>query len=86
MITIFNRKELRITFSMEEQAKIRSILSAVQIEHYTKVKNRNSQPIGASMRARTGSLGVNTQAMNEYIIYVKKSDYEKAKYELDKRI
>lgn len=49
MITLFNRKELTVTYDMNEQARV-----------------------------RTGSYGQNTDAMIEYIIYVKKADYERA--------
>jgi len=67
MITIFNRKELTITYSMEQQAKIRELLSAHKIDYYLKVVNRN--------RARTGSFGLNMAVAYEYIFFVQKKDY-----------
>ena len=42
MITILNRKELCITFSMTEQANIREALSKNNIDYYIKTINRMS--------------------------------------------
>ncbi|WP_066714641.1 hypothetical protein [Clostridium sp. Marseille-P299] len=84
MITIFNRKELCITFSMKEQAEIRNALKAENIKYITKVINRNSSSPFMSERARTGTLGQNMEKAYEYIIYVHKKDYERAKYVINK--
>lgn len=73
MITIFNRKELAITFSMEHQATIRNILVANNIGYFVRVVNH-----GNSTRARTGSFGENMKFAYEYIIYVRRNDYDKA--------
>ena len=80
MITIFNRKELRITFSMKEQAEIRNALKAEKIEYVTKVINRNSPSPFSSERGRTGTLGQNIEKAYEYVIYVRKKDYERAEH------
>lgn len=79
MITILNRKELTITFDVKEQARIRSVLADHQIDYNIKTVNRMSPtPMAAGTRAYTGTHGQNTDTMYEYIIYVHKSDYEKA--------
>lgn len=79
MITIFNRKELCITFDMKEQARVRDILAANKIDYIVKTINRMSpSPMAAGSRARTGTLGQNTDTMYEYKIYVHKTDYEEA--------
>lgn len=81
MLTIFNRKELRISYSMEEQARIRDLLSENHIDYQIKTVNRRSpSSFSAGTRARTGSFGENPELAYEYIIYVKKDDLEKAAY------
>lgn len=42
MITIFNRKELIITFDMQRQAKIRELMAQYSIQYSIKVINRKS--------------------------------------------
>lgn len=79
MITLFNRKELTVTFDMNEQARVRTLLAAEGINYSVKTVNRlSSSPFSAGSRARTGTYGQSTDAMTEYIIYVKKADYERA--------
>ncbi|MFI3175160.1 MAG: hypothetical protein R3Y53_08215 [Bacillota bacterium] len=81
MITIFNRKELTITFSMKIQSEVRETLQANHIEYSIKTINRKSpSPLSAGTRASTGTFGENLDLAYEYIIYVKKQDYEHASY------
>lgn len=80
MITIFNRKELFVTFSSEEQLRIRNILRDNNIEHYVKCQSRNFWN-----RGRTGSFGLNSEYLYDYKIYVRNKDYEKAIYLINKR-
>lgn len=85
MITVFNRKELTVTFDMNEQTRIRKVLSEEGIDYTVKTVNRlSSSPFSAGNRVRTGTYGQNTEVMIEYIIYVKRADYERA-LELIKR-
>lgn len=79
MIWIFNRKELVSTFSMTQQAEIRRALQKNHIKYMCKVINRNSASPFSSSRGRTGSLGQNMNSAYEYIIYVHRQNYEKAK-------
>lgn len=78
MITIFNRKELSITYSLEKQWQIRSLLSAHKIEYVVSTMGNfwqsDSRGVGYKIPVR---------AQTEYKIYVKKKDYEKALYLLD---
>lgn len=74
MIHIFNRKELRITWSMEELAEIRDLLASNGIAYRVITRNRS----GIS-RYRTGSTGMRTDVMYQYYVYVKKEDYDKAR-------
>lgn len=85
MLTIFNRKELCITYDMAEQARVREILSQNDIAYDMKVKNRLSpSSMAAGVRARTGSLGTDLEKNYEYKIYVHKDDYEQAEFLLRK--
>ena len=79
MITMLNRKELLITYDMNKQSEVRTILQNHKIEYNVKVKNLLSPtPVSAGSRAHAGSLGVDLSKSYEYKIYVKKSDYERA--------
>ena len=80
MIHIFNRKELLITWSMTELAAIRDILASSHVEYTVKTGSlARTSPYSAGSRARTGSLGIRTDALYQFIIYVRKTDYEKAR-------
>lgn len=80
MITVFNRKELTSTFDMHEQVRIRELMDKNNIPHSVKVINRKSpSPFDAGSRARTGTFGENLKMEYEYIVYVRKIDYEKAR-------
>ena len=78
MITIFNRKELLVTFDMKSQGEIRDVLSANGIKYTVKVTNRQTAAIIGSNRARVGSFGINPDLSYEYKIYVHKKDYDNA--------
>ena len=64
MITIFNRKRLLTTYDLTVQARVRTALAVNNVDYYV-------QPFMLSTRH-------NTQP--EFKIYVKKKDYDKAKY------
>ena len=75
-ITIFNRKTLTVTFSMEEQSRIPKPLADNGIGYRIKAINRMStSPFAAGTRGRTGTFEQDLNAMYEYEIYVKKPDY-----------
>lgn len=81
MIHFFNRKELMITWSMTELANIRDILASNKVAYTVKTGNlTRTSPYSAGTRARTGSFGIRTDAMYQYTIYVRNTDYEKARY------
>ena len=85
MITRFNRKELTATFDLNEQARIRKVLVEEGIDYSVKTVNRlSASTFSVGSRARTGTYGQNTDAMTEYIIYVKKAEYERAIYLIQK--
>lgn len=79
MITIFNRKELIITYDLEKQAKVRSLLVANNIKYIIKVLNRSSpSPCAPGTRGRMGTFGEKLSLEYEYKIYVHKNDYSEA--------
>lgn len=80
-VTLFNRKELLVTFDSKRQAQVRNLLSVGNIDYQIKVVNRKSpSPLGGGERAQTGTFGEKLEQEYEYIIYVPKEEYERAKY------
>ena len=80
MVTIFNRRELILTLSMERQAEVRAILSTNGIDYQVKTTSLQNQQTLDSRKAHAGSSGIFSDHSYEYKIYVHKRDYEKAKY------
>ena len=81
MITIFNRKELFTTYSMEKQAALRQALADAGIDYTVQTMDRSSpSPFSAGSRGRMGTFGTPMERMLTYVIYVKKKDYEYAQY------
>ena len=81
MITIFNRRELCLTYSFEQQADIRTCLSAAGIDYRMKTTNCCNS---GGFASRSGAfisrgLGVNMQNAYEYKFYVHQRDIEQAK-------
>ena len=81
MLTPLNRKELTVTYSLKEQARIRDILSANGIDYNIKTLNTTSpSPMTAGRRAILGNFGIDQSVAYEYKIYVKKDELERARY------
>lgn len=78
MITVFNRKELLITFDMKRQADVCEILSSKGIDYAVKTTNLQSAASAGRQRARTGNSGINQKYSYEYKIYVRKEDFDRA--------
>lgn len=79
MITVFNRRELYVTFDMKKFQEIRTALEQAGIAYtYRTVSQNGSAGIAPNNRTRMGSIGVNLEKDLEYLVYVKKSDFEKA--------
>ena len=80
MLTVFNRRELLTTFSMEEQARVRDILAQNRIDYRVKAVSPTARStFGDVGRSRTGSFGVNGDCAYQYYIYVHKRDYDRAR-------
>ena len=67
MITIFNRRELMVTFQQEQLFRIQSALGAAGIPCTVRIPGGHADQ---RLRSRTGS--------QEYVVYVHKKDYSRA--------
>lgn len=76
MLTIFNRKEVFVTYSVKDQADAREILRNNEIPY--RVKSSNSRG------SRSPFAGADN--VFEYKIYVHKDDWARAKYMLAQEI
>ncbi|MBQ3134198.1 MAG: hypothetical protein IJB75_00070 [Oscillospiraceae bacterium] len=80
MLTLFNRKELLTTWSVQEQARVRDLLAQNRIDYRIKAVNPTARAtFGDVGRSRTGSFGVNADCTYQYYIYVHKKDYDRAR-------
>ena len=77
MITVFNRKELLCTFDMKRQAEVRDILWKFDISYEVRVSDRADVFVGGRM---TGESCPVPEHQTEYLIYVKKEDYDRAMF------
>ena len=80
MLTFWNRKQLYVTFSMEQQIKLRELLSKAAIPCYVRVVDRRAPLLGGSTRGRAGTFGEDRALECEYILYVPKKRYEQAQH------
>lgn len=78
MITIFNRRQLLTTFSTKEQADARDRLAAAGLDYLCRCINRRSPSALSDTRARSGTFGEQPDLAYEYILYVKRADYDQA--------
>lgn len=76
MINFLNRKELLCTFDMQKQAEVRDILWKFDISYEVRVSDRADFFVGGRMTAEGGRREPEHQT--EYLIYVRKEDYERA--------
>lgn len=64
---------------------MRSALAAAGVDYRVKVINRMSpSPVAAGSRARTGSFGQKQDLMYEYVVYVRRKDWDKARHVVGK--
>lgn len=76
MITVWNRKELFCTFDIKKQAEVRDILWKFDISYEVRVSNCADFFVGGRMLS--GEISGRAEHQTEYLIYVKKEDYERA--------
>ena len=76
MLTIFNRRELHMTYDMSDRVRVCDILRANGIDYRLKTTNTTASALGG--RRGGSTLGVDMDYAYEYKIYVHKNDYERA--------
>ena len=79
MLTIFNRRELYLTYDMNDRVRVCDILSVNGIDYHLKTTN-TSAPLLGSARRGGNTLGLNMDYIYEYKIYVHKDNLERAQY------
>lgn len=67
MITVFNRRELMVTFRQEQLFRVRSALGAAGIPCAVCIPGGHADQ---RLRSRTGT--------QEYVVYVHRKDYDRA--------
>lgn len=77
---LFNKKEVYMGYSIEEVSKVINILTENNIEYEKKLINLLRSDEKFTLRR----VGVNMDYTTQYIVYVKKCDYEKAEYIINK--
>lgn len=75
MIHLFNRRELITVHSDQQLYRLQAALSSAGVPYHTKV---NSIPLFTAGRYH-GTPFINSDASHPCIIYVKSSDYERAR-------
>ena len=76
MITIFNRRQLAVTYALEEKIHICRVLAEQNIAYLVREIHRTAPHALTSERPRDGSFG--KQSVTAYFIYVKKTDFTAA--------
>lgn len=78
---LFNCEDVYIGYSLDELSKVRECLSLEKIKYDYKIVSHSSYS-----RGRFGSLGINMNYEKQYNVYVKRKDYKKAKYLVEKTL
>ena len=82
MLTMFNRRELHMTYDMSDRVRVCDILRANGIDYRLKTTNTTSSAMGGRRGGNT--FGLNMDYAYEYKIYVHKNDYDRALYLIHK--
>ena len=74
MLSVFNRKALLVTNSMERQSSVAQQLSRLDIPYFIKITKLSAGGNSSAFWLQAAS----NSPVYEYCIFVKKKDYEKA--------
>ena len=85
MVTIFNRRQLAVTYRQEEKTHICRVLSEQGIEYTAHEIRRTAPHAITSERPRDGSFGKQPEMVTAYFIYVKRADFTAAAKALGKQ-
>ena len=84
VIHMFNRRELLMSYDLQQVSDLRELLRANRIDYYVKASGpRSAASIGAG-RSRMYSFG-HDRNMERYTVYVHKADWEYAMHLLRNR-
>ena len=83
---IFNKSEVYFGFSIKDQAEIKDILSCEHIPYQTKVEDLAAKWMThGTTRGNFSNFLANSGIEKQYHVYVKRSDFDKAKQLIDSR-
>ena len=74
MLTVFNRRELMLILDLDTLYRVRQALEAAGIECAVRSPGR----MGSAGRRSRGIPGVRPDYANQYAVYVKKEEYDRA--------
>lgn len=79
---LFNKKDLYIGYSIDDFSNIIHILKKEGIKYSYKIISHSTQWFGVmgTTRGHFGNTGTNINFDKQYVISVKKDDYEQAEY------
>ena len=86
---LFNKEDVYVGYSLEELYKVRGILDKEGIKYSYKVNNPGAKWFWlgrGTTRGNLGSFGMNSDYERQYIVRVKKGDYERAMYLVNKAL
>lgn len=78
MINLFNRKKLMITIDSEERERVQKVLEQAGIAYRLQTVVRTNPTAVTTGRGRDGSFGKHQEMVQEFLLYVEKTDYERA--------
>lgn len=78
MINLFNRKKLMITIDSEERERAQKALEQASIAYRLQTVVRTNPTAVTTGRERDGSFGKHQEMVQEFLLYVEKTDYERA--------
>lgn len=81
MVTIFNRCEVQVFFSLDRCQEAASMLEGHGIETHIHARDRSSPSVlAAGSRERTGTAFMNRDFQYQYTLYVRRRDYDTARH------
>ncbi len=78
MITIFNRRQLAVTYEAEEKIHICRVLAEQNIPYVVREVHRTAPHAITAERPRDGSFCRRPEMVTAYFVYVRKADFAPA--------
>ncbi|MDI7743910.1 hypothetical protein QMK38_18035 [Lysinibacillus fusiformis] len=80
------KKEVFVTYSLDQLSKVKDILEREGIKYSYKVKDLSTDWSGSRSREYFGSFGTNSDFERQYAIFVSRRDVEQAVYLIQRTI